>query len=39
MTSHEHIFKGLCEFMIGSSSQGVITLPCLVAIGPVQVEV
>ena len=28
VTSHEHMFKGLCEFMGGSSSRWVTILPC-----------
>ena len=33
MISHNHMFKGFCEFKGGSPSQQVTTLPCLVAIG------
>ena len=40
MASHEHMFKGLYEFMGGRPSHGrVSALPCFVAIGPVQVEI
>ena len=33
VSSREHVFKGLCEFMGESPSCRVITLPCLVVIG------
>ena len=39
MTSREHRFKGLCEFTGETPSQRVTTLPFLVAIGVVQVEI
>ena len=39
MTSCEHMFKGLREFMVSSPSQCVAILPCLVAIGLVQVRI
>ena len=39
VTSREHMFKMLCEYMSGSSFQRVTTLPCLVKIGLVQVEI
>ena len=39
VASHKHIFKGLCEFIGGSFSRLVTTLPCLVVIGLVQVEI
>ena len=39
VTSHEHMFQGLCEFIGGSPSQRVTTLPCFVTIGLVQVEI
>ena len=39
VASHEHIFQGLCEFIGRSPSQRVTTLPCLVTIGLVQVEI
>ena len=35
----EDMFKGLCELMGGRPSQWVTTLPCLVAIGLVEVEI
>ena len=35
---HEHMFRDLCEFMGGSPSWKVTTLPCLMVIGLVQVE-
>ena len=38
VTSRKHMFKELCGFMGGSSSRSVTILPCLVAIGQVQVE-
>ena len=38
VTSRECMFKLLCEFVDGSSSQRVTTLSCSVAIGLVQVE-
>ena len=38
LTSRNHMFKGLCEFMGWSSSQLVTTLPCFVAISLLQVE-
>ena len=37
-TTSDHVFKGLCDFMRGSTSRSVTTLPCLVAIGPVQMQ-
>ena len=39
VTSREHMFKGLCEFMGWSPSRWVTILPCLVNIGLVQVEI
>ena len=39
VTSREHMLKGLCESMRGSLSSKVATLPCLMAIGLVQVEI
>ena len=39
MTSREHMFKGICEFMGGNPSQRVTILPCSVAIGVVWVEI
>ena len=39
LTSREHVFKGLCNFMGGRPSQEIATLPCLVSIGLVQVEI
>ena len=41
MTFHEHMFKGLCEFMGGSLVWRVTTLPCFAAtgIGLVQMEI
>ena len=39
VTSREHMFKELCEFMNGSHSRSVITLPFLVAIDLVQVKI
>ena len=39
VTSCKHMFKKLCEFMGGSYSRSVTTLPYLVAIGQVHVEV
>ena len=39
VNSHEHMFKGLCDFMVASLSWWLTTLPCLVAIGLVQVEI
>ena len=39
VNSHGHVFKGLCEFMGGNLSWRVTTLPYLVAIGLVQVEI
>ena len=39
VTSREHIFKGLCEFVDGSPSQQVTICPCLMVIRLVQVEI
>ena len=39
MNSRERMFKGLCRFMGGSPLQRVKNVPCLVAIGLVQVEI
>ena len=39
VTFREHMFKRLCEFMGGSPSWWDTTLLCLVAIGPVKVEI
>ena len=39
VTSREHMFKGLCEFVGGSPLWCVTTLSCLVAIGLVQLEI
>ena len=39
VTSIEDIFKGLCKFMGGNPSLWVTTLPCLLAIDLVQVEI
>ena len=39
VTSREHMFKRLCEFMGGIPSRKVTTFSCLVAIGLVQVEI
>ena len=39
LISRVHMLKGLCEFMDGNSSRRVTTLPRLVAIGLVQVQI
>ena len=39
VTSCDHVFKGLWYFIRGSPSQKVTILPCLVAVGLVQVEI
>ena len=39
MTLRKHMFQGLCEFMGGIPSLRVTTVPSLVAIGLVQVEI
>ena len=39
MTSRKHMFQGLCEFRGGIPSLRVTTVPSLVAIGLVQVEI
>ena len=38
-TSGEDTLKSLCEFLVGSVSQRLTTLSCLVAIGVVKVEI
>ena len=38
MTSCDHMFKELCEFMVGSPSREVMTLTCLVTDGLLKVE-
>ena len=39
VTSEEHMFKGLCEFMDGRPTQWVTTLPYLVAITQLQMGI
>ena len=39
LSSREHMFKELCEFMGGNPSRRVTNFPCLVAIDLVQVEI
>ena len=39
VTSRKYMLKGLCELMGGSPSWWVTILLCLVAIGPMQVEI
>ena len=39
VTSRDHVFKGICDFMGKSHSRPVTTSPYLVAIGLVQVDI
>ena len=39
LSSRNQMFKGSCNFISGRSSQCVTIMPCLVAIGLVEVEI